>query len=69
MAGEMTHYLIWSHTQRKFVAPPGQTRSFVDRVLDARRFKTRQEAKANCCGDERVERWTFSAPRREAMAP
>ena len=50
-------YVIWNHTQRKYVAQPGLPSSFTSDIRKARQFQTREQAFAECCGDERVERW------------
>jgi len=50
-------YVIWNLDQRKFVAPAGEHKSFTSDIRKARIFKTKEEAEANACGNERVEGW------------
>jgi hypothetical protein len=40
---------------RWFVAEPGSERSYTPAISRARKFKTRDEAEADCCGNERIE--------------
>ena len=53
-------YVIWNHDERKYVAPPGQAKSFTHDLRKARKFKTKEEAERECCGNERVEGWRMS---------
>jgi hypothetical protein len=45
-------WVIWSASQKKYVNWPGRQASFVPRMVDARRFPTKEAAEAECCGDE-----------------
>ncbi len=47
-------FVIWNHTQRKYVAEPGLKSSFTRSLAKARKFPTEAAAKADCCGDESV---------------
>ena len=48
----MRRYVIWSTTQRKYVAPPGSAKSFTSDIRKAGQFPTKEAAEADCCGDE-----------------
>lgn len=45
-------FVIYSLTKRAFVAEPGRASSFTSRIEEARKFRSREEAKRECCGDE-----------------
>jgi hypothetical protein len=50
----MTGYVIRSRDTGKYVAHPGSASSYTRDILNARRFRTREEAQAECCGNEYV---------------
>lgn len=49
-------HVIKSNETGKYVARSGSERSYTRRLEEARIFKSREEAKAECCGNERIIR-------------
>lgn len=47
-------YVIFNGETRKYVAPPGQERSYANRLQDAWVLETRSEAEHQRCGNELV---------------
>jgi hypothetical protein len=47
-------YVIRKNGSNQYVALPGLKKSYTTRRESARRFKTAQEAQADCCGNETV---------------
>jgi hypothetical protein len=47
-------YVILNIETRKYVAPPGQKHSYTKFLQDARKFESADEARRDCCGNERV---------------
>ncbi|GJE78053.1 hypothetical protein [Methylorubrum suomiense] len=45
---------IIKNSNGRYVAYPGRASSYTSNVLNARRFATREDAQAECCGNEWV---------------
>ena len=50
----MTWFVLWNLDQRRYVARPGEAHSFTRDLLKARRWRTREAAEREACGNERV---------------
>lgn len=48
-------YVIVRNEDGKFVAPPGQDKSYTSDLTKARIFRTKEGALAECCGNEHVK--------------
>jgi hypothetical protein len=51
----MASYVLKRNEDGAYVAPPGQRGSYTRRLENARKFRTREEAERNACGNEYVE--------------
>lgn len=50
----MRGYIVQSKDTGRYVAYPGGNSSYTRDILNARRFATREDAKRNACGNERI---------------
>ena len=51
----MNKYVIINNNSGKYVTPSGSEKSYTSALQNARLFSSYDEAKRNCCGNERVE--------------
>lgn len=51
----MNKYVIINNDNGKFVTPTGSKKSYTSALQNARIFSSYDDAKKNCCGNERVE--------------
>lgn len=52
-------FVLRNRETGKYVAPPGQSKSYTARVENARRFASREAAQGEACGNEAIEEVHF----------